>query len=108
MLPVQIDFFYRTGAFAIAVSIARPSRSPPRAIAGDGALADRIARPARSSRAALFALNPNVLYLQSTPMTEPLLFALTSLVVVLLTRLGDRAPASRCRPLGWIDRARRA
>ena len=30
--------------------------------------------------AALFALNPNVLYLQSTPMTEPLLFALTSLV----------------------------
>ena len=36
--------------------------------------------------AALFALNPNVLYLQSTPMTEPLLFALSTLVVLHLAQ----------------------
>jgi hypothetical protein len=30
-----------------------------------------------------------VLYLQSTPMTEPLLFALTSLVVVRLIAMGE-------------------
>ncbi len=36
--------------------------------------------------AALFALNPNVLYLQSTPMTEPLLFALSALVVLHLAQ----------------------
>jgi hypothetical protein len=33
---------------------------------------------------ALLALNPNLLYLQSTPMTEPLLLAMTSLVVLWL------------------------
>ncbi len=44
--------------------------------------------------AALFALNPNVLYLQSTPMTEPLLFALTSLVVL---HLSQWAKSDRCR-----------
>ena len=36
--------------------------------------------------AALFALNPNVLYLQSTPMTEPMLFALSALVVLHLAQ----------------------
>jgi hypothetical protein len=34
--------------------------------------------------AAAFALNPNVVYLQATPMTEPLLLALTLLAVALL------------------------
>ena len=56
--------------------------------------------------AALFALNPNVLYLQSTPMTEPLLFALTSLVVVRLIEWAKsdtpagarRSPAGRSSP----------
>ncbi len=36
--------------------------------------------------ATLFATNPNVLYLQATPMTEPLFFGLTSLQVWLFTR----------------------
>ena len=81
-IPVQIDFFYRTGAFAIAVSIV--------SFAITVACVSAIVRLLTGSRtgaflaAALFALNPNVLYLQSTPMTEPLLFALTSLVVVRL------------------------
>jgi hypothetical protein len=51
--------------------------------------------------ASLFALNPNVLYLQSTPMTEPLLFALSSLAVLHLVQWAqsDLPPA---RPaVGW-------
>ena len=45
--------------------------------------------------AGIFALNPNVLYLQSTPMTEPLLMALTLASVALLMAwcdAGVRAP----------------
>src|SRR5262249_44620328 len=41
--------------------------------------------------AAVFALNPNVLYLQATPMTEPLLVALTTVAIALL--VGDARPA---------------
>ena len=37
--------------------------------------------------AALMMLNPNVLYLQSTPMTEPLLFGLSLLAVALTAAL---------------------
>jgi hypothetical protein len=37
-----------------------------------------------AAAAAVFALNPNVLYLQSTPMTEPLLVGLTTFGVALL------------------------
>ena len=38
---------------------------------------------------AVFALNPNVLYLQSTPMTEPLLLATTTVAVAMLMRWTD-------------------
>jgi hypothetical protein len=76
-LPVQWDGFYRTGAFGVALSVvcfaatiyllarmlAGLTHSPLGALAG----------------ALTFGLNPNVLYLQSTPMTEPLLMALTAL-----------------------------
>src|SRR6266542_2882307 len=64
-VPVQIDLFYRTGASAVAISIA------------ESASAAIVA-------AAVFAFNPNVLYLQSTPMTETLLLALTTLAVAML------------------------
>ena len=51
--------------------------------------------------AAIFAANPNVLYLQSTPMTEPLLFALSSLVVLHLAEwaLSDTVPVRKAA--GW-------
>jgi len=81
-LPVQIDAFYRTGASAIAISIlsmalaawaiARLIRRTTGSIAG-GIVAT-----------ALLMLNPGVLYLQSTPMTEPLLFGTTFLAVALI------------------------
>jgi len=97
-LPVQIDFFYRTGASAVAISIASfvvttcaiawivwsLTDSPGASVAG----------------AAVFAFNPNVLYLQSTPMTEPLLLALTTLATAMLMRWVD---AARLTPRATSD-----
>ena len=59
--------------------------------------------PARCSRRRYFATNPNVLYLQSTPMTEPMLFGLTTLQVYLVSRWvmnGDDRRSARSRGLG--------
>jgi hypothetical protein len=98
-IPVQIDFFYRTGAFAVGMSIV--------SFAITVACVSAIVRMTTGSRtgaflaAALVALNPNVLYLQSTPMTEPLLFALTSLAVVRLIEWA-RSDVPAARPIaGW-------
>jgi len=90
-VPVQIDAFYQTGASAVAIStiafavataaiswiIMSLTASPAAAMAGT----------------AIFALNPNVVYLQATPMTEPLLLALTTLGVAMLLEWVN-APAS--------------
>ena len=98
-LPVQIDWMYRTGASAIAISIA--------SYAITVACLSAIVQKANGTRtgailaAALFALNPNVLYLQSTPMTEPLLFALTSLVVLHLTEWVAGEEMRIRRAAGW-------
>jgi hypothetical protein len=80
-LPVQIDLFYRSGASAVALSIAEF------AIAA-AAIAWIIrfltgSTIAAAAGTAVFALNPNVLYLQSTPMTEPLLLATTTVAVAM-------------------------
>src|SRR5690242_12914286 len=79
MIPVQVDWLYRTGASAIAISVISM------AIAA-GSLAWILQRITGSlagglTCAALLMLNPDVLYLQSTPMTEPLLFGTTFLAV---------------------------
>ena len=88
MIPVQVDAWYRSGASAVAISVASM------AIAA-WALASMIIRITRSriaafSGAALMMGNPNLLYLQSTPMTEPLLFATTMLAVALTAEWLDR------------------
>jgi hypothetical protein len=84
MLPVQIDWLYRTGLSGVAMSIAsftvtvttiwwwirRATGSRVAALAGT----------------LLFATQPDVLYLQATPMTEPLLMACTTLGVALIWR----------------------
>jgi len=97
-IPIQNDFFYRTGASGVAISIASF------AIATGSiawiVLAITESALAAVAGAAVFALNPNVLYLQSTPMTEPLLLALACLsMATLLTCLTDpsnqRGPVSR-------------
>ena len=82
-LPVQIDWMYRTGASAIAISVVSFAVT----VACLSAIVRRISgsRTGAILAASLFALNPNVLYLQSTPMTEPLLFALSALALLHLT-----------------------
>ncbi|RPI48157.1 MAG: family 2 glycosyl transferase, partial [Acidobacteria bacterium] len=68
LLPVQIDWFYRTGASGVAISVL----SFALAWYAIARLVVRVtgSRVAAAIGVAMFALNPNVLYLQSTPMTE--------------------------------------
>ncbi len=98
LLPVQIDWCYRTGTSGVAISIASM------AVAG-WALASLIIRTTGSTigaitAAALLMLNPDVLYLQSTPMTEPLLFATTFLAVALTASWVDRGASGWPRAAG--------
>jgi hypothetical protein len=99
MLPVQVDAWYRSGASAIALSIASMAvaawaltrftvRTTGSVLAG-------------ASGAFLLMANPNLLYLQSTPMTEPMLIG-TSMLAILYTgewvaRRGDSGE----RAAGW-------
>src|SRR4051812_32672345 len=88
-LPVQIDAFYRTGASAVAISIVSM------AVAA-WAICTLIHRATGSitgglAASAMLMLNPDVLYLQSTPMTEPLLFGTTFLAIALIARWADAA-----------------
>jgi hypothetical protein len=100
-IPVQIDLFYRTGASAVAISILAFAVATAAIAWIVHALTG--SRVAAVAGAAVFALNPNVLYLQATPMTEPLLLALTTLAVALLIawcREVTARPASAL--VGWI------
>src|SRR5687767_7465483 len=82
LLPVQIDAFYRTGASGVAFSVLAFAL----ACYAIGHLVLRItgSRSAAALSVAMFATDPDVLYLQSTPMTEPLLFGLTLLSISLV------------------------
>jgi len=66
-LPVQIDLFYRTGASAVAIRCLVRDRCRGRSPGSCSPLTDRCRIAAAT---AVFALNPNVIYLQSTPMTS--------------------------------------
>lgn len=98
LLPTQIDVFYRTGAFAVGFSVL--------AFAGTVWLAARIVMSATSSAlaatacAAVLLINPNVLYLQSTPMTEPLLGLLLMASVWLTLRAVESGRPAELRQAG--------
>jgi hypothetical protein len=82
LLPVQIDWLYRTGLSGVAISVLSFALACY-------AIARLVLRVTESPVAAMvavgmFALDPDVLYLQSTPMTEPLLFGLVMLSVALV------------------------
>ena len=98
-LPVQVDALYRTGGSAIAMSVAAFAL----AAACLAALVMRLtgSRAGAVLAAALFALNPSTLYLQSTPMTEPLLFGLTALLVLQLTDWALKAALAVPAATGW-------
>jgi hypothetical protein len=83
-LPVQIDAWYRSGFSGVAISVVSLVVAAGAAAAIVARLTDSIA--GGLAAAALIALDPNVLYLQSTPMTEPLLFALTLVAIDRLIR----------------------
>ena len=82
MVPVQIDAWYRSGASAVAISIASTGVAAwalARIIlVATGSVAGGLAG------AGLLLANPNWLYLQSTPMTEPLLLATALLSLALV------------------------
>src|SRR4051812_39901487 len=87
ILPTQIDFFYRTGIFASIVSIGCLALTCY-------AAARLILRMTGSAAGAcvptlVLVLNPNILYLHTTPMTEPLLIAASMLSVLLLVEWVD-------------------
>ena len=93
LLPSQVDFFYRTGLFASAVSIV--------CLAITCYASARLILRVTGSRlgaivcGVLLAFNPNLLYLHTTPMTEPLLLAATFLVVLWLVEWLESAPGIR-------------
>jgi len=97
MIPVQVDAWYRNGASGTAFSIAGMS-------VGAWALASFVLQRTQSVSAAiagafLLSINPNVLYLESTPMTEPLLFGTTLLAVMLTANwIDEGAPQDRRAP----------
>lgn len=100
LLPVQNDLLYRTGLAGSAVSLV--------SLAVTAYAAASLVRRMTGSvvgatvAVALLSLNPNLLYLFTTPMTEPLLLAVTSLLVLWLYDWiqadADRLP----RRLGWL------
>jgi hypothetical protein len=100
MLPVQIDAMYRTGASAVALSVLSFGLACY-AVA-------RIVLHVTDSRlgallaVTLFALDPDVLYLQSTPMTEPMLFGLTLLAVSLVYDWVERGGEGEPTAAGWV------
>jgi hypothetical protein len=97
-LPAQWDWQYRTGASGVVLSIL------PLSI-GLAALGGYLAQRTRSMVVGVAVplavlLNPNVLYLQSTPMTEPLLFGLSCLALVLMDRWIEAPTSSAQRSAG--------
>ena len=96
MLPVQVDAWYRSGASGIAISVLAMAL-------GAGALASLLVRITGSAAASLagavlLLANPNVLYLQSTPMTEPLLFGLSLFAVAATASWVDRCDGQSALP----------
>lgn len=100
LLPAQVDSLYRTGAFAVAVSVV--SFAIAVYAVAHLTLLVTSSRLATLAAALVLALNPNLLYLQSTPMTEPLLLALGGAAMVALWRWIDAGAARPPHAGGWL------
>jgi hypothetical protein len=97
-IPVQVDAWYRSGASGVAISLAAfvlAAYAAARLVLGATA-----SRAAAAAAVAAFALNPNLLYLQSTPMTEPLLIGLSLLGIALLHDWLESQDPARARQAG--------
>ena len=96
-VPSQLDGFFRSGMSAVAISIA----SFTLAAAAIAWIVSRVTGSLWASSAAIFVfvINPNLLYLQSTPMTEPLLLGLTlAAVAMTLDWCSSERSSLRTRP----------
>jgi hypothetical protein len=92
MIPVQVDAWYRSGFSGVLISVLSMATAA-------WAAASIILRTTGSAAGAwtaavLLMVNPNVLYLQSTPMTEPLLFGTSMLGIALTAEWLDRGAAN--------------
>jgi hypothetical protein len=97
--PVTIDWNYRTGFSGVLISVSALAIG---LTAVARYLHIRTGSPAAALTApALILLNPNVLYLQSTPMTEPLLFGL-SLASVAAIDAVVTAPSAATRRMAGL------
>lgn len=99
MLPVQADDLYRSGLSGVAISVAG-------FVLAGTSIAWMVAhatgsRLAGATAAAVFASNPNTLYLQATPMTEPLLLGLLTLSVALVQRWVETGGRGTPSGAGW-------
>ena len=99
LLPVRWDWAYRSGAVGLLSSTAALAWGLSM-LAGylhrrTGSLSIAVATPL------VILLNPNVLYLQSTPMTEPLLLALTFAALAAVDLWVRRPSRSATRYAGW-------
>jgi hypothetical protein len=87
LIPVQVDVFYRTGASGVALSVlsmallASASAWVILRFTGSGVAA--------VTSSLILLTNPNLLYLQSTPMTEPLLLGLLAVGLAATVRALD-------------------
>ena len=103
ILPAQVDVFYRTGAFASLVSIAAFTLMVW--AAARLVLTMTGSAPGAITAAALLVVNPNLLYLQSTPMTESLTLALVFLSVLWIYEwVVGINPASASAPAATADK----
>ena len=97
-LPVQVDALYRNGFSGTLISVL----SMGVAAWGLAALIMRVSGSLLAALAGGFLLlaNPNLLYLQSTPMTEPLLFGTTLGCIALTAAWLDRGAPPPARAAG--------
>ena len=100
VLPTQVDWFYQTGLFGSLLSIAAFAVSVWAAVRIVLVLTGSSLGAAAAGL--LLLLNPNLLYLHSTPMTEPLLLASMLLSVLWTCEWLSTPPATTVPPkLGW-------
>ncbi len=95
-VPVQWDWAFRTGGSAVAdidrhVVLGTGVPRTVRCVVRTGSVAAALAAPA------LVLLNPNVLYLQSTPMTEPMLIGFALVASSAVDRGSSDGPAEQLR-----------
>ncbi len=109
LLPfVAVDWMWRTGIAGAVVSMASyvlGTAGVFRLVRGAVAPEPAASRVAPWLAAAVFAMNPNLLYLQTTAMTEPLYLALFLWTVVFLAEFAQQAHQGDARAGNSLERA---